>query len=264
MELTRRTVLLTAMMSPGLACSRRAPALASGAPPSGPAPPMASDGWGGLKVEIVGTRRKEERGGTAVVLLHGWGAPGDDLVGLAHALDHPGARFFVPAAPLPEVGGGRAWWHLDRADRPEHATNDKAAPRAPQRDLAVARLAVQTILRTVRERYAPDRLCVAGFSQGAMLALDVALQAAPPVDRVAALSGVLLVDSLPALRAAGAPRPPVFLSHGTNDPVLPFVGGDRARDLLERHGYKVAFHPFEGGHEIPGEIMGELAEFLFA
>ena len=74
--------------------------------------------WGGLDVARVSDMREDERGGSAVVVLHGWGAPGDDLVPLAEALQRPGVRFFVPAAPLPEMGGGRAWWHLDPYARP--------------------------------------------------------------------------------------------------------------------------------------------------
>jgi phospholipase/carboxylesterase len=260
-DLSRRTVLLTAIASPGLVCSRRA------APPAATTTAVPPDPWGGLSVAILGGDglRGEPRGGTAVVLLHGWGAPGDDLVGLAQMMApaHPRARFFVPAAPLPEVGGGRAWWHLDPHNPPEHARDDQAPARAPHPDLKAARVAVQSVLRTVRQRYAPERLCLAGFSQGAMLSLDVALDAAPPVDRVAALSGLLLVDSLPGLRAAHTTRPTVFMSHGRGDPRLPFSSGARARELLERHGYQVAFHPFDGGHEIPPEVVGALAEFLF-
>jgi len=257
--------LLTAIASPALACSRRRAPPAAGGP--GGAAGVAAEPWGGLSVEIVGGDglRGQERGGTAVVLLHGWGAPGDDLVGLARMLApaHPRARVFVPAAPLPEFGGGRAWWHLDPHAAPEYARDDQAPAREPHPDLKAARVAVQSVLRTVRQRYAPDRLCLAGFSQGAMLSLDVALDAAPPVDRVAALSGLLLVDSLASLRAARATRPAVFISHGRGDTRLPFSGGERAQQLLQRHGYQVVFHPFDGGHEIPPEIVSALGQFLF-
>jgi phospholipase/carboxylesterase len=260
MELSRRRVLLGAgaVVVPGLACTRRASAPGAGARTA------AADGWGGLSVAIVGDKRGEARGGTAVVLLHGWGAPGDDLVGLAHMLDHPGARFFVPAAPLTERGGGRAWWHFDGGDRPEHATNDQAPVGEPHRDVKAARIAVQTMLRTIRQRYVPDRLCIGGFSQGAMVSLDIALDASPPVDRVAVLSGTMMLDSLPGLRAERAARPPVFMAHGRQDRVVYFAGGERTRDMLQRHGYQVSFHAFDGGHEIPAEIMGPLAEFFFA
>jgi phospholipase/carboxylesterase len=199
-----------------------------------------------------------------VVLLHGWGAPGDDLVPLARELDRPRTRFFVPAGPLPEMGGGRGWWHLDPTDRPAHAWDDQeAAGHQPHRQVLAARTAIQTVLRTIQTRYRPDALLLGGFSQGAMLSLDVALCADPGVQRVFALSGVMLADSLPALKAPRPTRPPVFVSHGRQDPVLPYQAGAKAKDLLERHGYQVDFHPFEGGHGIPPEVVEALRGFLF-
>jgi phospholipase/carboxylesterase len=207
--------------------------------------------------------KQEERGGTAVVLLHGWGARGDDLVGLAHALVRPRTRFFVPAAPLPE-GSGRAWWHLDREDRPSHAWDDQGdATYKPHPQVRAVRTAVQTVLETVRSQYAPDVLALGGFSQGAMISYDVALAASPSVDRVAAMSGVMLADSLPGLRASRTSRPPIFVSHGRRDPMLSFAGAEKAKEMLERHGYSVEWHPFDGVHEIPPTVVEALATFLF-
>jgi phospholipase/carboxylesterase len=90
----------------------------------------------------------------------------------------------------------------------------------------------------------------------------VALAADPPVDRVVALSGVLLADSLPGLRAGG-PRPPVFIAHGREDPILSFEGGERCKAILEAHGFPVTWRPFSGGHEIPPGILRDLLPFLF-
>jgi phospholipase/carboxylesterase len=205
--------------------------------------------------------RTEEHGGVAVVLLHGFGAAGDDLVSLAERLARPGSRFFVPAAPLPQ-GSGRAWWHFD-ADRPPHASDEQLpAGFKPNAQLAKVRHAVQRLLTDIESRYAPDRLVLAGFSQGAMLSLDVALRAEPPVDRVGVLSGVMLVDSLSALRVPHPSKPSIFASHGRQDPVLPFAGAEHACQMLERHGYPVEFHPFDGGHQIPSEVTSALATFI--
>jgi phospholipase/carboxylesterase len=207
--------------------------------------------------------KEDERGGTAVVLLHGWGARGDDLVGLARALVRPRTRFFVPVAPLPE-GTGRAWWHLDPADRPSHAWDDQGdANYKPHRQVGAVRASVQTVLGTIRSRYAPDVLVLGGFSQGAMVSYDVALAAEPPVDRVAAMSGVMLADSLPGLRASHAPKPRIFISHGRQDSMLPFAAAEKAKEMLERHGYAVEWHPFEGAHEIPSSVVEALTSFLF-
>jgi phospholipase/carboxylesterase len=209
--------------------------------------------------------REDERGGGAVVVLHGWGAAGDDLVPLAEALARPGVRFFVPAGPLPEVGGGRAWWHLDPTSRPPHAQTDRLPSGfQPTPAVLAARAAVQAVIATVVERYAPTTVALVGFSQGAMLAIDVALAGAPGVDRVVAMSGVLLVDSLPALTAPRSGKPAFLLSHGRQDPVVPFASGAAGKDLLEKHGFPVTWRPFDGGHEIPAPLLAEVDRFLFA
>jgi phospholipase/carboxylesterase len=228
---------------------------------------MSSHGpqlWGGLKVARVSDMREDERGGSAVVVLHGWGAPGDDLVPLAEALQRPGVRFFVPAAPLPEMGGGRAWWHLDPNARPPHASSDQLPPGfQPNPAVVAARAAVQALIATVVDRHAPTTVALAGFSQGAMLSIDVALAGAPGVDLVVAMSGVLLMDSVSALTTP-QPSPPRFLlTHGRRDPVVPFANGDRCRELLEKHGFSVTWRPFDGGHEIPPPVLADVVRFLF-
>ena len=170
----------------------------------------------------------------------------------------------VPAAPLARPGGGRAWWQLDEP-RPAHAWTAELPPdHQPHPQLAAARAAVQALLRDVRQRYAPDVLAVAGFSQGAMLALDVALAGDPPVDRVAVLSGALLRDSLPALLSErGAPLPRALVAHGSADRVVPFRSGESIKTLLEPRRHRVTWVPFEGGHEIPPPVVQALRTFLF-
>jgi phospholipase/carboxylesterase len=220
--------------------------------------------WGGLKVARVSDMSEDERGGTAVVVLHGWGAPGDDLVPLAEALARPGVRFFVPAAPLPEMGGGRAWWHLDPNVRPPHASTDEPTPGfQPTPAVVAARAAVQGLIATVVDRHAPATVALVGFSQGAMLSIDVALAGAPGVERVVAMSGVLLTDSVPALTAPHPSQPRFLLSHGRRDPVVAFSSGERAKDLLEKNGFPVIWRPFDGGHEIPPPVLAEVDRFLF-
>jgi phospholipase/carboxylesterase len=217
-----------------------------------------------LDVETVTDMPESERGGTAVVLLHGWGARGDDLVPLARRLLRPRSRFFVPAGLLAKGIGGRAWWHAGAPDGPGQAWEDAIPSGYVARpEVIAARQSVQQLLRDVRARYAPDVLVVAGFSQGAMLSLDVALAADPPVDRVGVLSGALLIDSLPALRAPRDKRPRVLVAHGRSDFRLPFHGAERASELLRERGYPVTFHPFDGAHEIPPDVALALSSLIF-
>jgi phospholipase/carboxylesterase len=259
---SRRSALLaTATLvsaSAPLGCRRPSARIAMAAD-AGAAPP-----WGGLDVVRVSRMREDERGGIAVVVLHGWGAPGDDLVPIAQELQRPGARFFVPAAPLPEIGGGRAWWHLDPHTRPPHAATDKIpAGFQPTPAIVAARTAVQALIATVVDRYAPQTVALLGFSQGAMLSIDVALAGSPAVARVVAMSGVLVVDSVPALIAPPATRPRFLLSHGRQDPVVPFASGMRGKEMLEAHGFSVTWRPFDGGHEIPPSVLSDAERFLF-
>jgi phospholipase/carboxylesterase len=219
---------------------------------------------GGLQVVRVSDMRDDQIGGLAVVVLHGWGAPGDDLVPLAEALKRPGVRFFVPAAPLPEVGGGRAWWHLDPTTRPPHAQSDQVPGgfRATPAVVA-ARAAIQGLVAGIVQRHAPTAVALMGFSQGAMLSVDVALAGTPGVDRVVAMSGVLLADSVPGLTAPHPVKPRFLLTHGRQDPVVPLAGGERARDMLQGHGFDVSWRPFDGHHEIPQATLAEVERFLF-
>ena len=105
---------------------------------------------------------------------------------------------------------------------------------------------------------------MAGFSQGAMLALDVALAARPPVDRVAMLSGVMLADTLPPCTPTGSPRPPVLVTHGRSGSAAAVRRRRSRRQILQRHGFPVTWLPFKGGHEIPRPVMEALRAFLFA
>src|SRR6478736_8223909 len=108
--LTRREALGAALGSAAFGCrseNRSAPSPALSAPAR---PSTASSAAGDLEVLHVTNMSRTERGGHVVVLLHGYGAPGDDLASLAKSLLRPRTRFVLPAAPLALGNGGRAWW----------------------------------------------------------------------------------------------------------------------------------------------------------
>jgi phospholipase/carboxylesterase len=261
-----------------LACTRRdalgltlgalVPACRSKSEPA-PAPAPSDEGasdpndqssapFGGLEVTSGGDLGEGERGGTAVVLLHGFGAAGDDLVSLARELAQPRTRYVVPAAPLTLSSGGRAWWQLK-----QKPTYDAEQELVVERDaLLRARAAVQGVLATIRERHAPEQLFLAGFSQGAMLALDVALQKSSGVDRVGVLSGALTQATAGSLAKRQAKRPRVFVSHGRQDRVLRFEGAEHLVERLKTSDYAVTFRAFAGGHEIPPEVRDALRDFF--
>lgn len=248
----------------GLTLSALLPACRSDkepAPRTEPATPTSAEPFGGLTVTQGGDLKEDERGGTCVVLLHGFGAAGDDLVSLARALRQPRTRYVVPAGLLEAPGGagGRAWWKLKKIPP---AYDEQQELEVPSDALAQARAAVLGVVSTIRERYAPKSLFIAGFSQGAMLALDVAAQKSAGVDRVAALSGALPQATSKLLSKKRSQRPLAFVSHGRRDRILRFAGAERLVERLKASGHDVAFHPFDGGHEIPPEISQALREFF--
>jgi len=228
---------------------------------------MRTESLGGLRVRITGGDDREGGGdGPAIVLMHGFGAPGDDLVSLARVVDAPrGARFVFPEAPhaIPGFGDGRAWWMLDMERIARLALGDTAdMSREVPAGLAEARARVSAMLDAADQALKPSKLVIGGFSQGAMLACDVALRTERPLAALVMLSGTFVAadEWTPLMnRRTGLP---VFLSHGSADRLLPFALSERLRDALASAGLGVTWSPFRGGHEIPPSVLDGLGTFL--
>jgi phospholipase/carboxylesterase len=211
-----------------------------------------------------------------VVLMHGFGAPGDDLVGLAEGLGLPGGTTLLfPEAPLsltdfvsmPIFGGARAWWmiDIDRYQRAIASGQLADLPREKPEGLEDAREKLVAMLDALEASGTPtERVVLGGFSQGAMLATDVVLHTDRPFAGLVILSGTLIAedDWRPRMTARRGLR--VFQSHGTEDAILPYALAERLRGELDQAGMRVSFHGFVDGHGIPPAIMRELGGFLRA
>lgn len=210
---------------------------------------------------------KAAAGPLTVVLMHGYGAPGDDLVSLAGAIDAPaGTTFLFPEAPSLLFDDARAWWPIDvgRFQRAMmHGTLDEVMRDVPE-GLEDAREDVVGMLDALEQQTKGARVVLGGFSQGSMLALDVALRSKRPLAGLAILSGTLLAAGEWVPLMASRKDLHVFQSHGTEDPILPYVIAERLHHVLDDAGMRVSFTPFDGGHGIPPQVMRDLGTWLCA
>ena len=226
---------------------------------------MKPTNLGGLPVQIVGDAGTP---GPVVVLLHGFGAPGNDLVPLGRVLSAPpGTRFVFPEAPLGlgrEYGGGRAWWAIDMEERMRRlALGQHDTDRVPE-GLDEARAKVDDLLDDVERtlRPPPAKLVLGGFSQGAMLALDVALRSSRTLAGLVLMSGTHIAANEWATRFEARRGLPIFMSHGEGDDLLPFSVSEGLRDTLRAHGMPLDWVPFRGGHGIPPNVVHGVGAFL--
>lgn len=220
----------------------------------------------GLTTRIVGP----DDATLTVILLHGFGAPGDDLVALAQYLEVP-ARFVFPEAPLElsgMYGDARAWWQLDLARLEAELRSGNPHDRSAElpEGLAPARQQLSRFIDQIAARFATkdDRIVLGGFSQGAMLSVDVALHREHRLAGLVLMSGTLIAQSEWAPRFTRLAGVPVFQSHGRADALLPFGVAETLRDKMKTAGALVEWHQFVGGHEIPPGVLAELATFLRA
>ena len=231
---------------------------------------------GKLKVRALGGSDGSGGGdGPALLLCHGYGAPGDDLVSLSRAIDAgPGVRWFFPEAPLAiDVGmgtPGRAWWNIDMmaiqrammsGGRRDFSTSETPA------GMTEARSALAECVDSLIKEQAvdPARLVVGGFSQGAMITTDLAVTRAHPYAGLVILSGALVDGARwkSALERSGKDLR-VLQSHGRQDPLLPFDVAESLRNLLVASGATVEWSPFNGQHEIPMAVLDRIGPFARA
>jgi phospholipase/carboxylesterase len=186
-----------------------------------------------------------------VVIFHGRGADANDLADIAPWIDR-GYRFVFPNAPrpfepYPGMTSGFSWfdgWPPARASVVE------------------SRGRILDFLGELTRRYPVDRdqLVLAGFSQGAMMALDVGFRTVKAPRGIVMMSGAVYEEDAPQFEARRGQK--VLIVHGSEDEVIPLRGAWRARAVLEEHGLEPEYHEFAMGHEVTPESMAVVGEFL--
>lgn len=199
----------------------------------------------------------------AVIWLHGLGADGHDFAGLVPELDLsncPPIRFVFPHAPsMPvTVNGGYvmpAWYDILGPNLVSQ--QDAAGIQASERAI------VALIAHEVARGIPAERIVLAGFSQGCAMALHTGLRLPQRLAGIMALSGYLpLADRLAAERHAANAHTPVFMAHGTQDPVVALARGEASRDALATLGQPVQWHSYPMPHSLHPREIADISAFL--
>jgi phospholipase/carboxylesterase len=205
----------------------------------------------------------ETRPEAAVIMLHGLGADGHDLATLADELQagiRPSIRWLFPHAPLRRVtvNAGlrtRAWY--DVASTNLRQVEDETSIRASA--AAIGAL----IGEQAADGIPAGRVVLAGFSLGGAMSLFTGLRWPERLAGIAALSCYLpLASTLSAEAAPGAAATPVFMAHGTEDPIVPFTLGQESARLLGAWGCVPAWHAYPMPHSISAEEVDDLRAWL--
>ena len=199
----------------------------------------------------------------AVILMHGLGADGHDFETLVFELKLPpgsAIRWVFPHAPIRPVtlNGGmpmRAWFDIGGLDR--RSEEDEAGIRESGEG-------VRALVGREKERGIPaERIVLAGFSQGGAMALHTALRETERLAGVLALSTYLpLAGTLEAEAHPANAAVPLFMAHGTADPIVPLTLGESSRNRLRSLGHEVDWHTYPMPHSVCAEEVADIREWL--
>ena len=211
-----------------------------------------------MTIELKSARKGPAQADAVVVFLHGYGADGADLLGLADPLaPHlPGTAFYAPDAPERSVNNpmGFQWFPIPWLD----GSTEAQAKEAMGRSIGAVNAFLDKVLTD--EGLTPDRMVLIGFSQGTMMTLHVAPRRDQAVAGIVGFSGRLLA---PELIDEVKVRPPVLLAHGDQDPMVPFADMGLAAGALEQAGFDVQTHVMKNTpHGISPDGLSVALQFL--
>jgi len=197
----------------------------------------------------------------SIIWLHGLGADGHDFERIVPELRLPAGlslRFVFPHAPVQPVtiNGGmamRSWYDILSLDSDDRADRDGI--------LKSSALLEELIAREIERGIEPDRIVIAGFSQGGAVAIHTALQTE---HRIAGLMALSTYMALPEDAQSAACRKdlPIFMAHGSFDPVLQMDWGRSSADKLTENGYTVDWHEYPMAHAVCPQEIADISLWL--
>lgn len=213
-------------------------------------------------VEIKGSNR-----GPCIVLFHGFGADCYDLTPLSQAVKAPsGSSWYFPNGTVQVPVGpgftGRAWFHIDiqALERAMAMGRHRDMSKTVPPGLEKAKMMAHEFLGSLGRP--PEDIVIGGFSQGAMLATDIALSSQSNYRALVILSGTLIKEEDWRTLAPLHKGMPFFQSHGDTDAILDPAAAEKLEILLREAGLVGHLEIFRGGHEIPNTVLKHLSQFL--
>ena len=209
------------------------------------------------------TLQNGDQPNATIIWMHGLGADANDFVPVAHELDLKGCgaiRFVFPnAKTIPvTINNGyvmRAWYDILGTDLVRREDELGIRSSAAQIDALIARERAEGI--------ASNRIVLAGFSQGCAMALFTGLRCAEPLAGIMALSGYLpIADKTASERSPANQTTPIFMAHGTQDPVVPIARANDANDQLTSLGYSVQWQAYPMQHSVHPQEIVDIGAFL--
>jgi phospholipase/carboxylesterase len=199
----------------------------------------------------------------AIIWLHGLGADGNDFVPIVDELEFlPGTavRFVFPHAPERPVTINnsyimRAWYDIVHANFSDY--QDKSGIHESQK-------AIDALIGREMQRGIPsERIVLAGFSQGGAMALQAGLRQSSPLAGIIALSCYLpLADTLSTEASNANAATPIFMAHGSYDPVVPVTLAIQSKEKLLASGYSLEWHEFPMAHTVCGQEIAAISSWL--
>ena len=198
---------------------------------------------------------------TSIIWLHGLGADGNDFAPIVPELDLPkiAIRFVFPHAPVQSVtiNAGmrmRAWYDI----------TDGAIRREDERGVRASQALIETLIGREKERGTKaERLVLAGFSQGGAIALQTGLRHPERIAGIMALSTyVPIAEHLRAEASAANRKLPIFMAHGSFDPVIPLARAQESSKLLQSLGYALEWREYSMPHSVCPEELADVGAWL--
>lgn len=218
-------------------------------------------------MKIIEVLPENQQAQQTMILFHGYGADAYDLKSLSEVITpKKPTQFLFPQGilevPIGPGWTGRAWWPIDVMALQQAAMSGVPRDLSKERPASVPELRKKVFTAIEKLNVPWDQIILGGFSQGAMLATDIFLNAPEAPKALVILSGALVNKDEWKELAPKRAGSKYFMSHGKSDQVLSLRGASQLESLLNSSGLKGSLMSFNGAHEIPMEVIVKMNQFL--